>query len=77
MVLVLFKKSDSAETEHSEMLCLWKAENPSAGVCLDMLQGKGEDQQQLSGLAASLWEQEQDVCLFKKKALPRTNTVRC
>ena len=63
----VFLERVSAENERHEMFRLAKDQIPRAVVPVNRLHRAGEDQQELSGLAPSLWEKEPDVCLFGKR----------
>ena len=54
-----------------------KAQIPSAVVPVDKLHGDGEDQQELSGLAPSLWEKEPDVAILERGSAVNEHQENC
>ena len=61
---LLFRKEALPRSSAMTHTVPGKANIPSAVVPVDRLHGDSEEEQGLSGLAASLWEKGPDVCLF-------------
>ena len=69
------QKKGSAENEHREMLTLWESRDAQSWCECEWSAGDGEDLQQLSRLAASLWSRSRTFAFSKKGSAENEHRV--